>query len=290
VVNHSSHKEATIHRSSNHTWSSNAQGWEASVHADGAAGQPANQGRTPIKERILDTCGQAQDGDARNIINARRMGNMETRAAIGYHPRRGGPYDNREDRSPTLEPPGTRVFSREIRTASFPRLFRQPTLIDKYTGETDPRVWINDYHWHASWAEPPPTRSSSATCRCTSRTRPRRGSIRGQTHRQMAKLLTLVDGELYKRTASGILQWCVPIPQGRELLRDIHAACVATTRRRAPSWATHSARASTGLPQLPMPMRLCAPVKGANSTPARPTSRLTPSRRSVSHGLLPCGG
>jgi hypothetical protein len=38
------------------------------------------------------------------------------------------------------------VFSQEIRTASFPQCFRQPTSIDKYTGETDPRVWLNDYH------------------------------------------------------------------------------------------------------------------------------------------------
>jgi hypothetical protein len=37
------------------------------------------------------------------------------------------------------------VFSREIRTASFPQRFRQPTSIDKYTGETDPRVWLNVY-------------------------------------------------------------------------------------------------------------------------------------------------
>jgi hypothetical protein len=37
------------------------------------------------------------------------------------------------------------VFSREIRTASFPQRFCQPTSIDKYTGETDPRVWLNDY-------------------------------------------------------------------------------------------------------------------------------------------------
>jgi hypothetical protein len=37
------------------------------------------------------------------------------------------------------------VFSREIRTTSFPQRFRQPTSIDKYTGETDPRVWFNDY-------------------------------------------------------------------------------------------------------------------------------------------------
>jgi predicted choloylglycine hydrolase len=39
----------------------------------------------------------------------------------------------------------------------------------------------------------------------------------------MAKSFTLIDGELYKRAASGILLRCVPIPQGRELLRDIHA-------------------------------------------------------------------
>jgi ribonuclease HI len=40
---------------------------------------------------------------------------------------------------------------------------------------------------------------------------------------RMAKSFALVNGELYKRAASGVLQRCVPIPQGRELLRDIHA-------------------------------------------------------------------
>jgi hypothetical protein len=73
------------------------------------------------------------------------MGNTEARAAVGYYPQRGGRYDSREDRSPTPEPPGTRVFSRVICTVSFPQRFRQPTSIDKYTGETDPRVWLNDY-------------------------------------------------------------------------------------------------------------------------------------------------
>jgi hypothetical protein len=121
-----------------------AQGPEPSVHAGGAAERPANPGRTPVKERILDTGGQAQDCDARNVINARQMSNAETRAS-GYYPRRGGRYDSREDRSPTPEPPGTRVFSREIRTASFPQSFRQPMSIDKYNRETDPRVWLNDY-------------------------------------------------------------------------------------------------------------------------------------------------
>jgi hypothetical protein len=63
----------------------------------------------------------------------------------GYHPRRGGRYDSQEDRSPTPEPLGTCVFSWEIRTASFPQRFRQPTSIDKYTRETDSHVWLNDY-------------------------------------------------------------------------------------------------------------------------------------------------
>jgi hypothetical protein len=48
------------------------------------------------------------------------------------------------------------------------------------------------------------------------------GPIRGQAHRQDDQVIHLVDGELYKRAASGVLQRCVPIPQGRELLRDMH--------------------------------------------------------------------
>jgi ribonuclease HI len=40
---------------------------------------------------------------------------------------------------------------------------------------------------------------------------------------RMAKSFALVDDGLYKRAVSSILQRCVPIPEGRELLRDIHA-------------------------------------------------------------------
>jgi hypothetical protein len=121
-----------------------AQGPEPSVHADRATERPANPGRTPAKEWLLYTRRKAQDGDARNIINARRTSNAEAQAAAGYHSRRGGRFNSGKDRSPTPEPPGTRVFSREIRTAAFPR-FCQPTTNVKYNGETDPRVWLNDY-------------------------------------------------------------------------------------------------------------------------------------------------
>jgi hypothetical protein len=34
----------------------------------------------------------------------------------------------------------------------------------------------------------------------------------------MAKSFTVVNVELDKRAMSGVLQWCIPIPQGRELL------------------------------------------------------------------------
>jgi hypothetical protein len=101
-----------------------AQGPEPSVHAGRATEHPANPGRTPAKERLLDTRGQARDSDTRNVINARWTSKAEARAAAGYHPRRGGRYDSDEDRSPTLEPPGTRVFSREIRATAFPQRFR----------------------------------------------------------------------------------------------------------------------------------------------------------------------
>jgi hypothetical protein len=63
-----------------------AQGAEPLVHAGGAEERPANSGRTPAKERLLDTR-RARDGDARNVINARRTSKADARAAAGYHPR-----------------------------------------------------------------------------------------------------------------------------------------------------------------------------------------------------------
>jgi hypothetical protein len=94
-----------------------APGGEPSVHAGEPVGRPADQGRTPAKERLLDAR-RALDGDARNVINARRTSRADVRVAVGYHPQRGGRYDSSEDRSPTPEPPGTRVFSWGIRAAA----------------------------------------------------------------------------------------------------------------------------------------------------------------------------
>ena len=38
-----------------------------------------------------------------------------------------------------------------------------------------------------------------------------------------AKSFVQIDHELYKRSPSGVLQRCIPIPKGKELIRDIHA-------------------------------------------------------------------
>jgi hypothetical protein len=61
------------------------QGGEPSVHAGEAAGRLAKPGRTPAKERLLDAR-RALDGDARNVINARRTSKADARMAAGYHP------------------------------------------------------------------------------------------------------------------------------------------------------------------------------------------------------------
>jgi hypothetical protein len=63
-------------------------------------------------------------------------------------------------------------------------------------------------------------------------------------------------------------------------------ACVATTRRRAPSWTTRSARASIGSPWSLMPTRPCARARGANFMHAKPTSQLTPYRPYPSHMVV----
>jgi hypothetical protein len=97
---------------------------------------------------------------------------------------------------------------------------------------------------------------------------------------RMAKSFALVDGELYKRAAFGILQRCIPIPEGRELLRDIHTGICGHHAAPVPSLAMLSAKAFTGLPRSRTPVRLYAPARGASSTPASPTFPLMSCRPS----------
>jgi hypothetical protein len=107
---------------------------------------------------------------------------------------------------------------------------------------------------------------------------------------RMAKSFVLVDDEQYKRAASGVLQRCVPIPQGRELLRDIHAGVCGHHVAPRTLVGKRSAKASTGPPRSLMLARSCAPAKGASSMPSSPTFLHTSCRPSPSHGPSPCGG
>jgi hypothetical protein len=74
-----------------------------------------------------------------------RRAHLDEKVRRGYHPRRGGRYDSREDPSPSPEPPGPQAFSRAIRRAPFPTRFQTPTTITKYSGETRPEQWLVDY-------------------------------------------------------------------------------------------------------------------------------------------------
>jgi hypothetical protein len=82
VVQQAESSASRIHQQGSTQDNGGAEGPEASVHVGGATGQPTNQGRTPAMERFLDTCGQAQDGDACNIINTYQTGNTEMGRAL----------------------------------------------------------------------------------------------------------------------------------------------------------------------------------------------------------------
>jgi hypothetical protein len=102
---------------------------EASVHPERTRDEaPAARGRLGNEHHHLD-----------------RRTRLNEKVRRGYHPRHGGRCDSEEDRNPSPEPPGPRVFSRAIRRASFPACFRALTTITKYSGETRPELWLADY-------------------------------------------------------------------------------------------------------------------------------------------------
>jgi hypothetical protein len=93
------------------------------------------------RDRTLAAPDRLGDEHHRRDCRAR----LEEKVRRGYHPRHGGHYDSEEDRSPSPEPLGPRVFSRAIRRAPFPSRFWAPTTITKYSGETRPELWLADY-------------------------------------------------------------------------------------------------------------------------------------------------
>ena len=61
------------------------------------------------------------------------------------HPWRNGWGYDKEDRSPSPPPLGIGAFRRNILRARFPTCFRAPNTIAKYSGETNPGLWLEDY-------------------------------------------------------------------------------------------------------------------------------------------------
>ena len=85
--------------------------------------------------------------DAHDTLDARWRAHCDLRegASYGYHPHQGGCYDSGEDRSSSTGLPGPQAFGGHILNAVFPPQYRPPTNILKYSRETNPKLWLEDY-------------------------------------------------------------------------------------------------------------------------------------------------
>lgn len=112
---------------------------DTSVHQAPRGALTANL--PPLQERV------GPIRDARVILDARQRAKDDRRreAGVGYHPRRGGRFDVNEDRSPSPPPPGPQAFGRHILRAPFPQRYRAPTNMLKYSRESNPGLWLEDY-------------------------------------------------------------------------------------------------------------------------------------------------
>ncbi|RLN08232.1 hypothetical protein C2845_PM11G00090 [Panicum miliaceum] len=108
---------------------------------------PAGGGAPSIHRRV------GPIRDARDTLDARRRSRVDREEGVdrSYHVHRGDRYDSEEDRSPSPDPAGPQAFSASILSAPFPPRFRQPTNVAKYSGETNPGLWLSDY-WLACQA------------------------------------------------------------------------------------------------------------------------------------------
>jgi hypothetical protein len=74
-------------------------------------------------ERTWDEAPTARERLGNEHHHLDHRARLDEKVRRGYHPRRGGRCNSEEDRSPSPEPPGPRVFSRAIRRAPFPARF-----------------------------------------------------------------------------------------------------------------------------------------------------------------------
>jgi hypothetical protein len=100
---------------------------------------------------------------------------------------------------------------------------------------------------------------------------------------RMAKSFTIVNGELTSAPRLASCSGTSPSPTVASLFET-------STRRRALLWVMRSTKAFIGPTWSLTPTRSCAPTKGANFTPARLISRLTPYKLFPSHSRSLYGG
>jgi hypothetical protein len=107
--------------------------------------------------------------------------------------------------------------------------------------------------------------------------------------RRAKSFVLLGDGkELYHHSPSGILQRCISIAEGHELLQEIHSgACGHHTAPRA--LVGNAFRQGVNSTRWPTPLGLYASAKGVNSTQGRHTCPLKPCKQYPSPGRLLCG-
>ena len=80
--------------------------------------------------------------DARATLDARRRDKDEAESQR-YQPWRAG--GTTPSTSPRPSPPPPRVFSEAIHRTKFSAWFCQPANLAKYSGETNPELWLADY-------------------------------------------------------------------------------------------------------------------------------------------------
>ena len=95
--------------------------------------------------------------DACNTLDTYRRASSDEReeASRSYHPRHGERYNSGEDRSLSPDLLGAEAFGRHILNAVFPPWYLPPTNILKYSRETNPKLWLEDYQLacHAGGAD-----------------------------------------------------------------------------------------------------------------------------------------
>ena len=128
------------------------------VEQEAAAAPQPNPAPAPHRPLVRERLGPNRD--TRSVINNRRQAQCDDDIHQGVvragstgpdrtiegsretHPRHGRRLD---DRSPSPDGPRPWAFGRRIQKAPFPQRFRPPTNIAKYTGETNPDIWLKDF-------------------------------------------------------------------------------------------------------------------------------------------------